>query len=100
MKRASYREGVYWIAHNDAPGEADAHSSEALKHYISVIMLADLFGVLPEKVAHDVVTERMRCQDCRRIRFWRRALLLPDGQVDPADRGALICSRCGTEEEV
>lgn len=56
MKHASYRFGVEWIAQNDAPGDGD--DAEALAGYISVLLLADLFGVEPAKVASDVLKRR------------------------------------------
>lgn len=46
MRRASYRDGVAWIAANDEPGEATSR------------MLADLCGVDPDRVDRDV--ERYR----------------------------------------
>lgn len=57
MIRASYRAGVRWIAVNDEPAEYDAEVVAAL---ISVLLLADLFGVEPERVARDVLRERQR----------------------------------------
>lgn len=55
MKRASYREGVKWIAENDEPLDRDPESIAGL---ISVLLLADLFGVEPERVAKDVLRAR------------------------------------------
>ncbi len=52
MKRPSYRFGVRWIAWNDNPG--DNESEEILAGYPSVALLADLFGVTPERVAKDI----------------------------------------------
>ncbi len=57
MKRASYREGVAWIGHNDEPDENDP---EIVQGLISVLLLADLFGVEPEKVAKDVLAFRKK----------------------------------------
>ena len=57
MKRASYREGVYWIARNDEPTEGDAATIAGL---ISTLLLADLFHVDPERVARDVLRERKK----------------------------------------
>jgi len=56
MKRASYRNGVIWIAYNDEPGETDP---EAIGSLISVMLLADLFGVDYKKVVKDIV----KCRD-------------------------------------
>lgn len=55
-KRASYREGVAWIAYEDNLG--DDEGVEELAGYISVLLLADLFGVSGEKVARDVYRKR------------------------------------------
>jgi hypothetical protein len=60
MKRASYREGVAWIAENDDPGSSDATNLEAVAGYISTSLLADLFGVGRLKVASDVVKYRKK----------------------------------------
>lgn len=57
MKRASYREGVEWIAHND---DWDPVTVKEVSTLISVVLLADLFGVAPERVAQDVVRSRLR----------------------------------------
>jgi hypothetical protein len=55
MKRASYRDGIAWIALNDEPTEMDA---QVVGGFISTILLADLFGVEPARVAEDVVRYR------------------------------------------
>jgi hypothetical protein len=55
MKRASYRFAVEWIALNDDAVEMD---SEEVAASISVALVADLFGVDPEKVAADVIRFR------------------------------------------
>lgn len=60
MKRASYREGIAWIAMNDDPDSSDAYDLEQLSGLISVLLLADLFGVDPEKVAKDVIKHRRK----------------------------------------
>jgi len=54
MKRASYREGVAWIAMNDEPGA----TTEETAGLISVALLADLFGATSERVAKDVMRYR------------------------------------------
>lgn len=63
MRRASYREGVEWIAMNDnvgddGPGEPDAERNVA--GYISTGLLAALFDVEPARVARDVMRIRRR----------------------------------------
>lgn len=59
-KRASYREGVEYVAWNDDPGSSDALDTEAVGGYISVQMLAALFGKDADKVATDVVEYRKK----------------------------------------
>lgn len=59
-KRASYREGVAWIACNDDLGSADAMDVEQVAYYISTCLLADLFGKSNEVVAADVVRYRRK----------------------------------------
>lgn len=57
MKRASYRHGVMWIAENDEPAEMN---TQAIAGLISVMLLADIFGVEPTRVAEDVARYRSR----------------------------------------
>lgn len=54
-KRASYREGVAWIALNDEPSDVDPDS---VASYISTMLLADLFGKEPADVAKAIVRKR------------------------------------------
>ena len=54
-KRASYRGGIEWIAQNDETSESDP---ETMSTMISVLLLADLFGKEPVKVARDVIRYR------------------------------------------
>lgn len=51
-KRPTYGDAVRWIADNDATGDND--SVEVVSGYISVVLVADLFGADPWKVAVDV----------------------------------------------
>jgi hypothetical protein len=60
MKRASYREAVRWIAYNDDPGANDAQDPEVVVHYVSTLLVADLFGKEPEAVAADIVRLRQK----------------------------------------
>ncbi len=57
MKRASYREGVAWIAENDEPTE---DASEVIAYFVTSLLLADLFGVEPERVGRDVLRYRKK----------------------------------------
>lgn len=56
--RASYRHGVKWIAHNDESGNGDGTAT--IREYISTLLLADLFGADPGRVALDIYYERHR----------------------------------------
>ena len=58
MKRASYRHAVEWIAYNDDLGSPDSLDLERVSGYISVCIVADLFGVEAEKVVRDVIRKR------------------------------------------
>jgi hypothetical protein len=58
MKRASYREAVQWIACNDNTGSKDDESEIA--SYVSTLLIADIFAVEPERVARDVMKQRVR----------------------------------------
>jgi len=60
MKRASYRHAVAWIAEVDNAGASDACDAEIVHGYITVGLVADLFGVEQERVARDVVRARKR----------------------------------------
>lgn len=66
MKRASYRDGVAWIALNDEAGSEDRLNEEVVKSYISTILLADLFGKPEEDVAKDIV--RYRVNDAKKAK--------------------------------
>jgi hypothetical protein len=57
MRRASFRAGVAWIAMNDEPSMAEV---EQVAELISVMLLADLFEVEPERVARDVIRYRRK----------------------------------------
>ena len=55
MKRASYREGIYWLAANDDTEWADHEADESLgSPSVTACLLADLFGVDTERVRADV----------------------------------------------
>lgn len=59
-KRASYREAVRWVAHNDSNGDADALELEAVSGLVTVGLVADLFGKTMEQVGAAVIRERKR----------------------------------------
>ena len=79
-KRASYREGVEWIALNDNAGDDDPEKcgtdGEAQREmigniagYISTLLLADLFGADPAMVAHDIFRKRAQAAEKVRLGF-------------------------------
>lgn len=59
MKRPGYRVAVRWIAENDEPEDTDASTVSSL---ITVLLVADLFEVEPERVAKDVVRIRQAAE--------------------------------------
>lgn len=58
MKRASYRAAVQWVALNDSAGEDTALKVSEVSELITVVLVADIFGVEPEKVARAVIRVR------------------------------------------
>lgn len=60
VKRASYREAVAWIAMNDEPTEDDLNE---VAEAITVCLIADIFGVFPDRVAGDVLRYRKKGVD-------------------------------------
>lgn len=56
-KRASFREGIRWIAFNDEPTITDVDEISAL---VTVALLADLFGKDAGHVAVHVARERAK----------------------------------------
>lgn len=57
MKRAGYREAVAWIAWNDEGAEREL---DVIADSVTVCLVADLFGLEPERVARDVLRKRVR----------------------------------------
>lgn len=57
MKRPSYRESIVWIACNDETAEMDP---TAISEGVTTLLVADLFGVEPERVAGEVIAERKK----------------------------------------
>jgi len=55
MKRASYRDAIDYIAHNDDPAETDEH---AVAGTVTVQLVAEIFGVSAAAVAAAVVKIR------------------------------------------
>lgn len=53
--RASYRKAVEWIAAEDEPEDLNA---EEITGYITVHLVADIFGKEPEAVARAIVRKR------------------------------------------
>jgi len=54
--RPSYHTAVQWIANEDSPGDND--DIETLRGYLTVCLVADLFGKDQDKVAKDVYEAR------------------------------------------
>jgi hypothetical protein len=60
MVRASYRHAVRWIAFNDEGAERDL---ETISQAVTVLLVADIFGAEPERVAKDVLRVREKGED-------------------------------------
>lgn len=58
--RHGYRYAVEWIALNDDPGSDDSTDPEVIAGYVSVHLVADLFGKDSRDVAVDVCYYRRR----------------------------------------
>lgn len=58
MKRPSYHEATYYIAANDNYGNGD--ELEQIAQYVSVVLVAELWGLDVMKVARDVSGTRGR----------------------------------------
>ena len=56
----SLRDAIAWIADNDNPGDDDL--PEELAGYLTVVLVADLYGV----PAEDVAAQVWRCRDSER----------------------------------
>jgi hypothetical protein len=48
------------IAMNDNPGDVERLEAATLETYLSVSLIADLFGVTPARVARDVCKARQK----------------------------------------
>lgn len=58
MKRASYRDGIFWLAANDDTEWAHGDPGSALgSPSVTATLLADLFAVDVERVRADVLRE-------------------------------------------
>lgn len=55
-KKPRYFEAIAWIADNDSAGNDD--NADAVKEYVTVCLIADLFGADVARVATDVVRHR------------------------------------------
>lgn len=60
---ASYKEAIWWIAHNDAEGDTPPgmNFEEAFRNVdgnVTVVMVADVWGKDQRQVAVDVLKER------------------------------------------
>jgi len=64
-KRASYREGVEWIALMDGPADDDALDPEHVGGCTSVLLLAALFGKPALEVGEDIVAFRKKHKETK-----------------------------------
>lgn len=62
MKRASYTEAIYWIAHNDSAGDHGANDPQIVSELVTAVLVADVFDVPSDKVGRDIVRVRQRDQ--------------------------------------
>lgn len=60
MKRASYKDAIAWIAENDSAGDIDALTPDTVHMLVSAVLVADIFGVDPDKIGKDVVRYRIK----------------------------------------
>ncbi len=58
MKRASYRDAIDWIAQNDSVMDDGADDPHTVGELVSSALVADIFGIEPDKVGRDVVRRR------------------------------------------
>ena len=54
-KRASYREAVSWIALNDSAADLLQDTADTIAGYLTVALVADIFGKDRMDVARDVM---------------------------------------------
>jgi len=57
MKRASYRDAIDYIAHNDCD---DMRDIEEIVGLVTVQLVKNIFGVPSEKVANDILRYRIK----------------------------------------
>lgn len=60
MKRASYREAIFWIAMNDGAGDPERLDPKHCAGIVSAVLVADIFGVPDERVGRDIVRKRQQ----------------------------------------
>lgn len=63
MKRASYRHAVALIALNDSSGDDDNRDVNTVSELVSVVIVADIFGVTVLKLAEDIVRYRNKHEE-------------------------------------
>ena len=56
MPSSKYLNAVLWVAINDSAG--DNEPAEQVADYLTVLLIADVFGSTPRKVADDVIRAR------------------------------------------
>lgn len=90
MSNPTYNRAVRWIAYNDNDAELD---QAAIEEYVTVALVADLFGKTAQKVAVDVFNVRLSRQ-LLTVYFTEK------GRKEmnyPSQRVVTVCSRCLTE---
>ena len=65
MKVASYKDAIDWIAHNDGAGDDEALDVDSVSYLVTSVLIADIFGVTPERVGKNVVERRGNC-----VQYW------------------------------
>lgn len=86
LRRASYRRACDWIASEDEPTLRDPAAVSAM---ISVLLVADLFGITAEVVAKDVIKRRVVIQEQERQDARAKTANRIDGFDRDEDRGEL-----------
>lgn len=66
MKRASYRDAIYWIAQNDSAADDGADDPQTVGELVTSSLIADVFGVSALKVGTDVVRQREKLRRLER----------------------------------
>jgi len=63
---SKYDEAIYWIAFNDEPGETRV---KEMANLMTVVLIADLYGVDPVDVAKDVISRRLSRHQPQKVSY-------------------------------